>query len=194
MKSNRFEPTKALRSFWMTIWSIWLLIGIFLGSIPFLLQTLFGVRIEGALPTIITLALLLLFMVPMGIWLPAYHRSIEYEIDSKVVRSRRGVFWKKVTTVPFHKITNVDVTQGPIQRLFGIGTIHVQTAGAGGSQGGQAELLLQGMVDLEKLRDAIISRSLEAGGGRGSEEPLHSEEPILEELRRIRILLESGRR
>ena len=70
------------------------------------------------------------------------------------------------------------------------------TAGAGGSQGGQAELLLQGIDDLEGLRDRILACSLEAcekGGaeGRRIDEPSG---PLLEELRGIRRLLEDFRK
>ena len=70
----------------------------------------------------------------------------------------RGVFWKKNITVPFTKITNVDVTQGPLQRLFNIGTINVQTAGAGGAQGARPELVFVGTRDLEGIKETIMER------------------------------------
>jgi membrane protein YdbS with pleckstrin-like domain len=196
MNDNIFKPVGALRTFWLTVWLVWLLVGMLLGATPALLQTVFGLRIEGLLPSIITIAALLVFMIPTGIWLPAYHRSIEYRIDPDSVRSKRGVFWKRVTTVPFHKITNIDITQGPLQRAFGIGTIHVQTAGAGGSQGGQAELLLQGIDDLEDLRDRLLASSIETGQERKVRSPDGAlpTAPILEELTRIRHLLESYRK
>lgn len=196
MEGKTFKPVIELRSFWVTVWFVWLLAGLLLGITPYLLQTIFGLPIQGAVPSFITIAALLLFMIPTGIWLPAYYRSIEYRIDTESVRSKRGVFWKRVTTVPFHKITNIDITQGPIQRAFGIGTIHVQTAGAGGSQSGQAELLLQGIDDLEDLRDRLMARSLETGG-KTNRERVDDGTPsglLLEELKRIRRLLEGHRK
>ena len=196
MASDAFKPVPALRTFWMTVWAVWLLIGLLLGATPYILQGVFGLDIRGFLPSVISISALLLFMVPTGIWLPAYHRSIAYLIDSESVRSKRGVFWRRVTTVPFHKITNIDITQGPLQRVFGVGTIHIQTAGAGGSQGGQAELLLQGIDDLEGLRDRILACSLEAGEKGGAEGRRIGEPsgPLLEELRGIRRLLEDFRK
>jgi membrane protein YdbS with pleckstrin-like domain len=68
------------------------------------------------------------------------------------------VFWQKRVTVPYAKITNIDVTQGPLQRSFDIGTIRVQTAGAGGAQGEQAEMVLWGLRDLEEVQNQIMRR------------------------------------
>jgi uncharacterized membrane protein YdbT with pleckstrin-like domain len=92
------------------------------------------------------------------LWIPAFYKSLEYVIDSDSIKMKKGVFWKKNVTVPFTKITNLDVTQGPLQRMFRIGTIHVQTAGAGGPQGTQAELKLLGVRDLNGLKNTIMER------------------------------------
>ena len=193
---DRFKPVETLRTFWLTVWFIWLFIGLLLGAVPALLQTVFALEIQGVLPSVIAIAALLVIMLPIGVWLPAYYRSIEYRIDTDSVRSTKGVFWKRITTVPFHKITNVDITQGPLQRAFGIYTVHVQTAGSGGSQGGQAELLLQGIEDSEGLRDRLLARSLEEGRAADGERAAGAttSEPALEELTRIRRLLENMRK
>lgn len=67
------------------------------------------------------------------IWyIGAYYKSLDYRIEPDGVKANRGVFWRKKTTVPYRKITNVDITQGPLERLYGLSTIHVQTAGASG--------------------------------------------------------------
>lgn len=194
MDINTFKPKEVLRTFWLTLWFAWLVVGLAAGALPAVLETIFGLPIRGFLPSIITIASLLLVMIPVGVWLPAYHRSIEYWIDSESVRSRRGVFWRRVTTVPFHKITNIDATQGPVQRMFGIGTIHVQTAGAGGSQGGQAELLLQGIDDLDAMRDVLLAAASDERAGPAAGSTHGASEPILEELKKIRHLLEGYRK
>lgn len=92
------------------------------------------------------------------LWIPAFYKSLEYIIDSDSVKIRQGVFWRKRITVPYTKITNIDVTQGPIQRIFNIGTIHVQTAGAGGAPGAQAEIRLLGIRDTDGLKDTIMEK------------------------------------
>jgi len=42
--------------------------------------------------------------------------------------------------------------------MFNIGAVHVQTAGAGGTQGAQAELQLIGVRDFNELKDTIMER------------------------------------
>ena len=95
-------------------------------------------------------------MVFIAFWIPAYFKTLEYILDDEAVKMNKGVFWKKRVTVPYHKITNVDVTQGPIERMYNLGTIHVQTAGAGGAQGANAELRMNGIRELESLKNIIM--------------------------------------
>ena len=96
--------------------------------------------------------------VPFIFWIPAFYRELDYSIEDDVVRSKKGVFFKKRVTVPFTKITNVDITQGPLQRYFNIGTIHVQTAGASVASGQNPELKMEGIRELDALRDEIMDR------------------------------------
>jgi uncharacterized membrane protein YdbT with pleckstrin-like domain len=108
------------------------------------------------------------------------------------------VFWKRFATVPYHKITNVDITQGPLQRKYNVGTIHCQTAGAGGQQGATAELKMEGIRDLEGVKEAILQRALISAGTtaqvttREAEEVASSDRlsGMLKELTAIRELLE----
>jgi membrane protein YdbS with pleckstrin-like domain len=143
-------------------------------------------------------AVWVVFMVPFLFWIPAYFRSLQYAIADDVVKGQRGVFWKRFITIPYHKITNVDITQGPLQRNYHVGTIHCQTAGAGGQQGATAELKMEGVGDLEGLKEAImervkgiaLSRLTEAQRGVGEMEESETLRAILRELTTMRGLLE----
>jgi len=97
----------------------------------------------------------LLSLVITLIWIPAAYRAVEYYIEDDSVKMKGGIFWRKHVTVPNQKITNIDITQGPFQRFLKLGTIHVQTAGAGGQQGQKAELKISGVRDTAKIKDAI---------------------------------------
>ena len=155
MEAISIRPEKEQKTMWFIGWSV----PFFIGLIVWIVLLAYIPRAEAAWWI---LALCFVgFLVVMGLvflWLPAFFRSLEYVIDSDSVKMKKGVFWKKNVTVPFTKITNVDVTQGPLQRIFDIGTIHVQTAGAGGQQGTRAELLLMGVRDLDGLKEAIMTR------------------------------------
>jgi len=141
---------------------------------------------------------LFLFILFFVFWLPAYFKSLEYAIEEEAVRGKKGVFWRRYVTVPYTKITNVDVSQGPVQRLYKIGTVHVQTAGAGGQQGARAELLILGVKDLNEIKNAIMKRvvgHVAIGAMDTTETPpamtdSNTMKSILEEVTSIRKLLE----
>ena len=99
----------------------------------------------------------LISLIIVLIWVPAAYRALEYYIQQDSVKMKGGVFWRKHVTIPNQKITNIDITQGPFERFLKIGTIHVQTAGAGGQQGQKAELKISGVREMGTIRDAIIN-------------------------------------
>ncbi len=144
------KPEKEQKTMWFIGWIVPFVIGLVLWVVLLLAvdKLIFSLFVVG---WVILMPLILL-------WIPAFYKSLEYIIDSDSVKMRKGVFWRKRVTVPYTKITNIDVTQGPIQRIFNIGTIHIQTAGAGGAPGAQAELRLLGIRDTDGLKDTIMER------------------------------------
>lgn len=90
------------------------------------------------------------------VWIPAAYKAVGYYIENDSIKMVGGVFWRKQVTVPNKKITNIDITQGPFQRFLNLGTIHLQTAGAGGQQGQKAELKIIGVRDTVKIKDKIL--------------------------------------
>ena len=99
----------------------------------------------------------LISLIIVLIWVPAAYRALEYYIQQDSVKMKGGVFWRKHVTIPNRKITNIDITQGPFERFLKIGTIHVQTAGAGGQQGQKAELKINGVREMGTIKDTIIN-------------------------------------
>lgn len=144
------KPENEQKTLWIIDWAIPFVIGLIVLVILalFVERVVFGICLAGWL---IVMLLILL-------WIPAFYKSLEYVIDSDSVKAKAGVFWRKNVTIPYTKVTNLDVTQGPIERIFDIGTIHVQTAGAGGQQGAKAEQKLVGIRNLDGLKDAILER------------------------------------
>ena len=151
MEKLEFKPEIEQRTLWFLTWVILLVLGT-----PAWLIPIFFISGEGIFFFIFFLTVWLIAMIIIPIWIPAAFRALEYTIDEDGVKMSGGVVWKKHVTVPYSKITNVDITRGPLQRYYKIGTIHVQTAGSGGKQGEKAELKLAGVRDLEKIREVII--------------------------------------
>ena len=58
-------------------------------------------------------------------------RTTTYRVSERALHVRSGVFSPDDTVVPLDRVQAVDVISGPIQRLFGITGLHVQTPGGG---------------------------------------------------------------
>jgi putative membrane protein len=71
-----------------------------------------------------------------------------YEIADGAIRHRSGVVSPDETVVPLARVHSIDTSQGPVQRLFGIYELHVQTAG-GGERG---EIVLRAVSPEETAR------------------------------------------
>jgi putative membrane protein len=66
-----------------------------------------------------------------------------YWVSGQALHFRTGVLSPDDTSIPLGRIQAIDAIQGPIQRLFGVQALHVQTAG-GGSEG---EIVLRAVTD-----------------------------------------------
>ena len=69
---------------------------------------------------------------------------------------RQGVITRTVTAVPFNRIQHVEVSSGPLDRRFGIGTLKLYTAGGSGG-----DLSVAGLPGdtAELLRDHILGKA-----------------------------------
>jgi membrane protein YdbS with pleckstrin-like domain len=101
-----------------------------------------------------------------------------YVLSSRSLRIRRGIWVIWETTITFENVQDVKIRQGPVQRMFGIADVLVETAGGGGqaheaSAGGSHRGLIEGIADAPRVRDLILAkvrRSQSAGLGDESDE------------------------
>ncbi len=93
------------------------------------------------------------WILPAVLLIPAYCRSLVYEIRADEVVVRVGIITKSVKHVPYRTVTNLQVMQGPFDRLFGLGTLNIQTAGMSGQQG--AEESLVGLSNHQEVYEMI---------------------------------------
>jgi membrane protein YdbS with pleckstrin-like domain len=153
MKPMVVKPEKEQKTLWLIGWGITFFLFLVLDVI-----LIFVLNHPESLIFGICLTALLIIMLLVLRWIPAFYKSLEYVIDIDSITGKKGVFWKKIVTVPYFKITNIDITQGPVQRMFNLGTIRCQTAGLAGPQGQRAELKLLGIRDIEGVKDTIRER------------------------------------
>jgi len=133
-----------------------------------------------------TIALNLIWLIPVLIYTPFYIRSIEYSVKAETGETMPEVYVKKgiitITRkhVPFRTITNISSRAGPFDRLFGIGSVHIETAGYSGSKQKGPEIKVEGIVFYEEVRDFILNelRKLKTPYATGTEVAYPVEEPV----------------
>jgi uncharacterized protein len=146
--------------------------------------------------TIVSLGLpapLVAILIPLMYWIQKYYDTMTYKLTENEMVWRRGVWFKKTGIVPYNRITNIDIAQGPISRMLGIASLKIQTAGYSAPSGGfgMAEIKIEGMEQFEELRELIMG--FVRGKKPVSVETYEEENvdlKILNELVKIRELLE----
>ena len=102
-------------------------------------------------------ALLIPFWLLFSLWYyPEYLRRLSARLTTQAVEIRKGVFFRKESTIPLNRITDVRLHDGPIMRHYGPPrSCSVETAGqAGQNAGSEGDLI--GIIDAPAMRDAIL--------------------------------------
>jgi membrane protein YdbS with pleckstrin-like domain len=178
-----FKPSRSLMT-WFVVDFILLMVFLII-IVPFPMYVFSAIDTGTFFAILGVLAVIVVLFV---IWTKLYYDSMWYELHDDEMRWKRGVIFRRTGIVPYNRITNIDIRQGPVMRRLAISTISIQTAGYSGQA--QAEIRIEAIVHAEELRELI--RSLVRATGTGSmgrgEKP--AELRILDELKAIRELLE----
>jgi membrane protein YdbS with pleckstrin-like domain len=131
-------------------------------SLPALLVALVGlpgpvlVAMVPAASIAIVVAMVIAWVLPS-----AQYQAFDYEVDEAGISIRSGIVWRSQIRLPRVRIQHTDVSQGPLQRRFGVATLKLYTAGSR-----YTRIDLPGLAHDEALalRDALIART---GAGSG---------------------------
>jgi uncharacterized protein len=93
------------------------------------------------------------------LWPPVAYRHLRYGVDETGIAIESGVLWRSRVALPRVRIQHTDVSQGPLERRHGIGTLKLYTAG---SRHVRIELPGLNHDEALALRDALLAE------GRGS--------------------------
>ena len=115
---------------------------------------------KGAwLAVLAALALLLFGLIGVVI----YWTRFEFRVGADEIRIDHGIVSRTHRSIPFDRIQDVDITQGPLQRLLGLAKVTFETGG--GSAGRHAEEGALQMITLERaeqIRVLVRSRGQRA--------------------------------
>lgn len=141
--------------------------------------------VSGRASTALVAAIALLAFVAASLFL--YWTRFEFRIGEHEIRIDSGIFSRTHRSIPFDRIQDVDISQGPLARLFGIARVKFETGGS--SAGGQDEGVLQAipLERAEQLRSLI--RSHRPASGDSSAAEAEAERPPLFAMDMPRVLL-----
>lgn len=132
-----------------------------LGAVPFVIGALVlesaGMLPRGAfIAPVLLVAAWLVIRAPLRRW-----QARGYRLDQDRLRVVRGLLFRHDTVVPFGRVQHVDVLQGPLERIWGLGTLVLHTAG-----NHNASVSLPGVLhaDANAMREAIreyVKREIE---------------------------------
>jgi putative membrane protein len=80
-------------------------------------------------------------------------RTTTWWVTPDAIHRKSGLVGIKETDVPLTRIQSLDLEQGPVQRLFGVQAVHVQTGGGGAK--GEIALEAVGEDDVRGLRSLL---------------------------------------
>ncbi|MBN2734586.1 MAG: PH domain-containing protein [Methanomicrobiaceae archaeon] len=146
-----FKPAKQFEKYY-------LIFNLFLGVvISWLCLIWFVIPVYDTYPDFLIVYLFVITVLPVaaiGFWNGLYYNTIIYHLNETEMTWKRGVWFRQTGIVPYNRITNVDIIQGPLMRIFKISNLRIQTAGYSTQK--NAEIKIQGIENAEMLRELIM--------------------------------------
>jgi len=190
--NSPFKPSSSLITWFQADYLLFIALTVFSMYIP--------IAIFGEVPLAAHVVILGSIIVATALffaWVRLYYDSMWYELRDDEMSWRRGVWFRKTGIVPYNRITNLDIRQGPVMRALRISTLSIQTAGYSGQA--VPEIRIEAIVHAEELRELLrtmVRATSRGGDGTGTGTPVRlssastMEAQILEEVQKIRQLLE----
>jgi membrane protein YdbS with pleckstrin-like domain len=99
-------------------------------------------------------------------WPPIAYRHTAYRVDDQGIEIRKGVYWRVVINVPRSRVQHIDVSQGPIERRYELGTLVIYTAGTD-----HAKVELEGLAHDRalRIREHLLRTTTQTTPGGGPE-------------------------
>jgi membrane protein YdbS with pleckstrin-like domain len=108
--------------------------------------------VEALAPGLASAAAALLLFT-WAVWMPKRrYRSWGYRLDEDELHIQSGLWLRIRTIVPFARVQHIDVTQGPLERRYAIGTLILHTAGTRNSAVALPGL---GFEEAGRIRDIV---------------------------------------
>jgi uncharacterized protein len=124
-----------------------------IGSVPLVLLAMAG-RIPWW-PVVAPIGGAMLAMIIGLVMVRHSYEAWRFAITEDALELSHGVFWRTTSAVPYHRIHQLDVEQGPLQRKLGLVALRLRTASAA------SDGAIPGLdpTEAETLRRLLLARS-----------------------------------
>ena len=135
------------------IWSV--LFFTILISVLLFLQYVIEIEWLGTNGKWILLGLCTLFVITLLIVYFSFFK-MSYAVREKDIIYNSGLFWRSSIAIPFNRVQHCEVSIGPIDRMFGLSTLKIFTAG-----GSSSDLGIEGLKPetSNRLKDFITNKT-----------------------------------
>lgn len=116
-------------------------------------------------------------------------RRFEYRVGADEIRIDSGIVSRTHRSIPFDRIQDVDISQGPIGRLIGLARVEFETGGSAGGKDDDGALAGIALARAEALRDQVRARSAPGGMVAAIDADASSETPAVFAMDFRRVLL-----
>lgn len=113
-----------------------------------------AITVSGALAGVAVAAAVVLAALS-GLWAHLAWRAFRWSAWDDALELRHGVVTRRSSLVPYHRIQQIDVHRGPIERAVGLASLVLRTA----ASSTDAELPGIAAGDAEQLRHELLARA-----------------------------------
>ncbi len=85
-------------------------------------------------------------------------RRFEFRVGASEIRIDSGIFSRTHRSIPFDRVQDVDISQGPLSRLLGLARVRFETGGSAGAKEDDGALEAVALARAEALREQIRAR------------------------------------
>lgn len=108
-----------------------------------------------AVAALIAIALMLTWLISVGItYLNYYNFTVMKENDHLIIT--RGLIERKRVTIPLHRVQAIKVVENPLQQLFGLASVMVESAGGGFSGEVDKKIILFPLISKKELVGPLL--------------------------------------
>ena len=117
------------------------------------------------------------------------YKNFTFKVDEKYLIIHKGVLVKDKTKIPLERIQSVHIEEPLLQRLLGLASVQVDTAGSQGKELEVPALETEDAVALQKVLKAKKEERIEEKQPQLESEPTDEEKKVQEEIEESRTLI-----